>query len=410
MPMQRKPGGPMKRERLQPGERSAAQNFVAQSLASQSPQLRRLRASAVIPANLRFEAITRRFGTKNALEDFSFTAKSGEVIGLLGPSGCGKSTLLRLAAGIDCPDKGAIFLDDTEISGPNVYVPPERRGIGLVFQDYALFPHLDALHNVMFGLKGLPRREAMAIADAALSRVGLDTRMRAMPHELSGGEQQRVALARALVPRPQVLLMDEPFSNLDRRMRDFVREETLALLRETGATALIVTHDPEEAMRLADRIVLMRAGRLVQAGTSEELYARPVDLDTARFFCDFNEMTGVVLNGQVATELGALPVAGHGEGARVIIAVRPQAFCLVDPPPIGKQAVAEQGEITVRVVDRRFVGEAVMLQLAVQGSERLFQARMPQALWSQAGSGQHGQDGIYRMRIRMEDVLAFARE
>ncbi|MCZ8260431.1 MAG: ABC transporter ATP-binding protein [Beijerinckiaceae bacterium] len=336
---------------------------------------RRLRASAVIPASLSFENLTRRFGDKEAVLDVSFTAANGEVICLLGASGCGKSTLLRLAAGIEVPSAGRILVDGKEVAGPERFVEPEHRGIGLVFQDYALFPHLDALENVMFGLGNLPRREALVIADAALRRVGLGDRMRAMPHELSGGEQQRVALARAVVPRPRVLLMDEPFSNLDRRMRDQVREDTVAILRETGATALIVTHDPEEAMRIADRIALMRKGRLVQIGRSQDIYRHPVDLEAARFFCDLNEIEGIVQRGAVDTPVGRFPAAGKEEGSRAIVAIRPQnirlkaaGFCLPG-----------------RVIDHRFIGEVELVDLAVQGLERPLRVRAAETVGLRPG-------------------------
>lgn len=319
----------------------------------------RIRASAVIPAALGFEGVAKRFGEISALEDVSFTAGASEVICLLGPSGCGKSTLLRLASGIDRPDSGRILLDGREIAGPKSFVPPEHRGVGLVFQDYALFPHLDVIGNVMFGLSNLDARTALSVADNALRRVGLADRLRAKPGDLSGGEQQRVALARAIVPRPRVLLMDEPFSNLDKRMRDLVRDETIALLRETGATALIVTHDPEEAMRIADRIVLMRKGRVVQVGDARSIYARPVDLAAARFFCDLNEVSGRVRQGKLETPLGFFPAPHLTEGAAGIAAIRPQSIRL---------RAAGCG-MPGRVLERRFLGEVDLVDLAVQGLE-----------------------------------------
>ncbi|MCA0401084.1 MAG: ABC transporter ATP-binding protein [Proteobacteria bacterium] len=351
---------------------------------------RPLRAAAIIPASLTFEKITRVFGEKAAVDEVSFTAGNGEVICLLGASGCGKSTLLRLAAGIEVPDSGRILLDGKEIAGPTRFVEPEDRGIGLVFQDYALFPHLDALGNVMFGLGDLPKREALSIADAALRRVGLGARMRAHPHELSGGEQQRVALARAVVPRPRVLLMDEPFSNLDRRMRDQVREETIGLLRETGATALIVTHDPEEAMRIADRIVLMREGRLVQIGPSREIYSRPVDIEAARFFCDLNEIEGKVRGGRVETPVGNFVAPGIAEGARAIAAIRPQSIRL---KPAGFC-------LPGRVLAQRFIGEVELVDLAVQGLERPLRARVQDMPEIRRGAD-------VGVDIRDEEVLVF---
>jgi iron(III) transport system ATP-binding protein len=354
------------------------------------PGRRRLRASAVIPASLTFEDVTRSFDGKEAVSGVSFTAGNGEVICLLGSSGCGKSTLLRLAAGIEVPDRGRILLDGREIAGPSRFVEPEDRGIGLVFQDYALFPHLDSLANVRFGLSDLPKREGLAIADAALRRVGLAERLGAKPHELSGGEQQRVALARAVVPRPRVLLMDEPFSNLDRRMRDQVREETVAILRETGATALIVTHDPEEAMRIADRIALMRHGRLVQIGASREIYDRPVDIEAARFFCDLNEIEAVARGGRVETPLGTFPARGKAEGESAIVAIRPQSIRL---KPAGFC-------IPGRVIAHRFIGEVDLVDIVVAGHDRPLRARV-----QDAGILRPGND--VGVEIRDADVLVF---
>ncbi len=359
-------------------------------MANADPGPRRLRASAVIPASLTFENVTRRFDGKAAVSDVSFTAGNGEVICLLGASGCGKSTLLRLAAGIEVPDEGRILLDGKEIAGPTRFVEPEDRGIGLVFQDYALFPHLDALGNARFGLSDLPKREALSIADAALRRVGLEARMRAMPHELSGGEQQRVALARAVVPRPRVLLMDEPFSNLDRRMRDQVREETVAVLRETGATALIVTHDPEEAMRIADRIALMRDGRLVQIGRSRDIYNAPVDLEAARFFCDLNEIEATVKGGRIETALGTFPAPGKADGSRAIAAIRPQSIRI---KPAGFC-------IPGRIIAHRFIGEVDLVDVIVQGLDRPLRARV-QDLPSARPGADVGID------IRDREVLVF---
>ena len=327
------------------------------------------RASAVIPSGLTFEQLSRRFGDKDALVDVSFSVQPGEVLCLLGPSGCGKSTLLRLIAGIDEPSSGRILMDGQEISGPGRFVPPETRGIGLVFQDYALFPHLNALDNVMFGLDELPRAERKDVASVALRRVGLAGRAQSFPDMLSGGEQQRVALARAVVPRPRVLLMDEPFSNLDKRMRDTVRDNTIALLRETGATSIIVTHDPEEAMRIADRIVLMRAGRIVQIGTARELYRMPEDLEAARFFCEINELAGVVHNGRVETPLGLFEAPCIADGEPVAVCIRPQGI-QIDPPICG---------VPARILQRRFIGAVDLFELAVRGIEGRIIARIRNA-------------------------------
>ncbi|MCA0422990.1 MAG: ABC transporter ATP-binding protein [Proteobacteria bacterium] len=327
------------------------------------------RASAVIPSGLVFEGVGRRFGRKRALHDVSFEIKPGEVLCLLGPSGCGKSTLLRLIAGIDEPTSGRILMDGQEISGPDRFVQPEMRGIGLVFQDYALFPHLDALDNVMFGLRELPRPQRQEVAEVALRRVGLSAFADAFPDMLSGGEQQRVALARAVVARPRVLLMDEPFSNLDKRMRDMVREATITLLRETGATSVIVTHDPEEAMRIADRIVLMRDGGIVQVGSARELYRNPADLHAARFFCEINELQGVVSKGRVATPVGCFAAPELEDGTEVAVCVRPQGI-YIEGPGAG---------IPARILQRRFIGPVDHFEIAVGGMEVPLVARIRNA-------------------------------
>ena len=232
-------------------------------------------AAATIASRLTFEHVSHGFDGTPVLNDFSLDIAPGEIVCLLGPSGCGKTTLLRLAAGIERLDEGRILIDNTVVSSPDHFVPPERRGVGLVFQDFALFPHLTILQNVSFGLKTLDPEQARQAALTALERVGLASMAAEYPHVLSGGEQQRVALARAIVPRPNVLLLDEPFSGLDKRLRDTMREETLSILQETRTTCVMVTHHTEEAIRMGDRIAVMRQGRLIQAGTAEALYESP---------------------------------------------------------------------------------------------------------------------------------------
>jgi iron(III) transport system ATP-binding protein len=210
---------------------------------------RRGTAGAAIAARLSFEDVSHAYGDALSVERLTADVEPAEIVCLLGPSGCGKSTLLKLAAGLEQPAAGRILINGREVSGPDRFLPPEKRGIGLMFQDFALFPHLTVLRNVMFGLTTLKRGPAEQAARTALRRVGLEHFAELYPHLLSGGEQQRVALARAIAPRPGILLMDEPFSGLDSRLRDEVRDETLAVLREKRATCIIVTHDPEEAMR-----------------------------------------------------------------------------------------------------------------------------------------------------------------
>jgi iron(III) transport system ATP-binding protein len=348
-------------------------------------------AGASIPAELTFEAVSQVYGPVRALDGVSLTVAPGEIVCLLGHSGCGKTTLLRVAAGVEIPSQGRVLLDGIEVSGPKTLLPPEQRGTGLMFQEYALFPHLTVLENVTFGLRDLPPRAAQASARQALARVGLEAKADSYPDTLSGGEQQRVALARTIAPRPGILLMDEPFSNLDRRLRDAIREETIAILREMGATTIVVTHDPEEAMRIADRIVLMRSGRIVQAGDAETIYRRPVDLFAARFFSDFNEFEGVVRGGGVATPLGSFAAPGLAEGQGALVCIRPP----------GVQIEAAGTGLPGRVVSRRFLGGVELLLVAVEGLEAPVQARTRNPTKARVGHD-------VGVAINPEEVLVFA--
>lgn len=311
-------------------------------------------------ARLRFQGIGHRYGSSEVLRDIDLIAEPGKVLCLLGPSGSGKTTLLRIAAGIEQQTAGTILLNDREIAGPTRFLPPEKRSIGLVFQDFALFPHLTLLDNVRFGLTALSSADGKREAAAALQRVGLAKHAESYPHMLSGGQQQRVALARALAPRPAVLLMDEPFSGLDSRLKDQVRADTLSILRSSRTTAVIVTHDAEEAMRVADQIALLKDGRLVQIGTAEELYHRPVDLFTARFFSEFNLFESVpVVNGQVETPLGSFDASDVGAARLADVAIRTVGIS-VHPDGEGTEA---------RIVSRRFIGTNEVLELALSGTE-----------------------------------------
>ncbi|MGV8855526.1 MAG: ABC transporter ATP-binding protein [Devosia sp.] len=274
-------------------------------------------------ATLDFDAVDVRLGGRAVLNQFSLTLRPGEIVCLLGESGSGKSTALRVAAGIQPIHAGAVRINGETVSAPGLTTPPDRRGIGLMFQDFALFPHLTVLQNVVFGLRRLGRAAALAQARAALRRVGLADREADFPHMLSGGQQQRLALARSVAPRPGVLLLDEPFSSLDARLRETVREETLAVLRETNVTSLIVTHDPEEAMVLGDRVALLRHGRIAQIGTGAEIYRQPIDLSAARFFSPLSEIETIVADGRAATPLGDVATPDLADGTRVTVAIRP---------------------------------------------------------------------------------------
>ena len=314
-------------------------------------------AGASFAASLTFENIARRYGDKIAIEDFSLKVAPSEVICLLGPSGGGKTTLLRLAAGVERPTEGRVLIDDKEVAGPTQFVPPEKRGVGLMFQDFALFPHLSIIENVAFGLKSLPKADARQVAEAALTRVGLAHYANEYPHILSGGEQQRVALARAIAPRPSILLMDEPFSGLDIQLRQSIQEETRAILKETRATAIIVTHNSEEALRMGDRIAVMNGGRLLQVGTAETLYHTPSDLFVARMFSKINEIPGVVVSQEVATPLGIIEAPRLPDGAMVTVGIRHRAIHITN----------ETGGLRARVLTSKFLGDATSIELAVEG-------------------------------------------
>jgi iron(III) transport system ATP-binding protein len=347
-------------------------------------------AGVTFAARLTFEDIRHRYHGKDTIRGLSLTAEPGEVLCLLGPSGSGKTTLLRIAAGIEAQTSGRVVINDREVAGPNSFLPPEKRGIGLMFQDFALFPHMSVLDNVRFGLTALPAKEAIAEAGIALERVGLSHYADKYPHALSGGEQQRVALARALAPRPSVLLMDEPFSGLDSRLKDTVRADTLAILRETRATAVVVTHDAEEAMRMADRIALLKDGRLVQVGTSDDLYRRPRDIFAAAFFSEINEFSGRVAGGRVETPLGQADSGTIAEGRDVSVAVR-----------LSGLSVRESGgPIPARIVSRRFLGVVELLDLAIPGTETPVRARIRADMLSA---------GIRDVTIAVEpkDILVF---
>ena len=279
---------------------------------------------------LALERVTKAFGGVVAVDSVDFLVAPGEVVCLLGPSGCGKSTTLRLAAGLEAADSGTIRINGAVVDGGGVFMAPEERRVGLVFQDYALFPHLSVEDNVAFGL---PRRPGRAErARELLARVNLAERAADHPHRLSGGEQQRVALARALAPKPAVMLLDEPFSGLNFRLRDRIGEELLAVLRGSGTATLMVTHDSDEAMRLADRIVVMQTGRVVQAGTPTELYDHPISPFVAEFFGEINMFKAISHAGVVETPAGLLGAPRNSEGHPMAIAVRPESVRLGTAP------------------------------------------------------------------------------
>lgn len=316
-------------------------------------------AGVSIASSLSFKNVCYAYHEKLVLDDVTLEAAPGEILCLLGPSGSGKTTLLRIAAGLEVPDTGTVQIDNRLVDGEGVHVETEQRGIGLVFQDFALFPHLTILENVKFGLAQLNRKDATTQANRMLERVGMLQYADVYPHQISGGEQQRVALARALAPRPQIVLMDEPFSGLDARLRDTIRAETVELLRDTRSTAIIVTHDPEEALRVADRIALMKDGNLVQFGRCEELYHSPNSLFSAQFFSEVNIFQQTVKAGMVDTPLGELKANGFSDGDLVNICVRLSDLKL-------KPAKAED-EGAAQIRSRRFMGVVELIELGIDG-------------------------------------------
>ncbi|MFV0491822.1 MAG: ABC transporter ATP-binding protein [Pseudorhodobacter sp.] len=275
------------------------------------------------PPRLEVEALHRRFGDRDVVVDLALTVAPGQVTCLLGPSGCGKSTTLRMIAGVERPDGGSVRINGAVVSDERTFLPPEARGVGMMFQDFALFPHLNVARNVAFGLKGESTFRTARVGEL-LERIDLPGFAEKFPHELSGGEQQRVALARALAPKPQVMLMDEPFSGLDNRLRDGIRDTTLEILKEEGTGVLLVTHEPDEALRMGDEIALMRDGRIVQRGSPYNIYNAPVDRAAAAFFSDINIIRGVSRGALTQTPFGDFLTPGHADGAEVDIVIRPQ--------------------------------------------------------------------------------------
>ena len=306
-------------------------------------------------AALELQSVTHRYGDVLAVDRLDLWIAEGEVVCLLGPSGCGKTTALRLAAGLEVLQEGQISIAGRVVAGNGMSSPPESRGVGLVFQDYALFPHLSVLDNVTFGLQGVATADRQARALRSLRDVGMEEFAGRYPHMLSGGQQQRVALARALVSGPQVVLLDEPFSGLDARLRDMVRDQTLHALMESQAATLMVTHDAEEAMFMADRIAVMREGRILQTGTPDELYCHPATAFVAQLFGEVNRLHAKNAGGRVDTPFGHLPAGGLEEGAEAEILIRPEALQL------SHGAAGPRG----RVITSRMLGRSSLIHLSV---------------------------------------------
>ncbi|HZA50241.1 MAG TPA: ABC transporter ATP-binding protein, partial [Myxococcaceae bacterium] len=295
-------------------------------------------------------------------------------------SGCGKSTLLRLIAGLEPPQRGRILLGGEPMSAPGVQVPPEARNVGLVFQDFALFPHLSVLDNVAFGVRA-PAGERRARALELLELMGMSEYAEAFPHTLSGGQQQRIAVARALAPGPRLMLLDEPFSGLDARMRERVRDDTFHVIKRTHVATVMVTHDPEEAMFMGDRIALMNEGRIVQLGSPAELYAAPASAFAASFLGEVNRVDAVVTGGLARTPLGDFPARQHEEGARVQVLIRPESVMI---HPGG-------GGLPARVLAAHMLGRSSLIHLSadVPGGSLHLHARVASGVLPEEGEVLH---------------------
>ncbi|WP_346796308.1 ABC transporter ATP-binding protein [Halomonas sp. Bachu 37] len=323
---------------------------------------------------LALDNIRHAYGRHTALENINLEMHPGEVVCLLGPSGCGKTTLLRIVAGLEVLQHGSLALNGKNVGARGkAHVPPEKRNVGLAFQDSALFPHLTVLENITFGLKALPGRQRRRRAMEMLEQLGMTAYADSYPHTLSGGQQQRIALARALAPEPQLMLLDEPFSSLDARLRDRIRDDTLHLLKKVGAGALLVTHDPEEAMFMADRIALMHEGHILQMGTPRELYCAPQHPFVVTFFGEVNTLEGEVQHGAVATPVGSVAAPGLAEGCRVQVMIRPEALRIVelDEPALHKHS---------HIIMAKLLGRTSLLHICAHGNdgrEAHLHARVP---------------------------------
>jgi iron(III) transport system ATP-binding protein len=321
-------------------------------------------------AVLELDDVSKRFGTETVIENLSLSVQEGEILTLLGPSGCGKTTTLRLVAGLDRPDTGEIRLNGEVVSGPGQFTAPEQRGIGVVFQEFALFPHLTARENIAFGLHEWDADETEARVDEMLDLVGLDAQGDSHPDQLSGGQQQRVALARSLAPEPAMLLLDEPFSNLDVDLRVKMREEVRRILKEAGVTAVSVTHDQEEAMSISDRVAVVNDGQIEQIGVPEQVFQHPESRFVAGFLGHASFLSGYVQDDGVETGVGLVPreqihgLADEYDMTRIDVLVRPDDVRAV---PVGEAAGASNGHI----VARRYLGPTILYEVELDNGDRV---------------------------------------
>lgn len=310
---------------------------------------------------LKVENIWKRYaaGDDPVVRGVDFELYPGEILALLGPSGCGKTTTLRVIAGFEHAERGRVELNGETLSGDDTFVAPENRGIGIVFQDCALFPHLDVLRNVTFGLKRMSRKRRNEIGHNALEKVGMKGLCRRSPHELSGGQQQRVALARSLAPEPKVILLDEPFSNLDAGLRADMRSEMRQLLKRSGMTAVLVTHDREEALTFADRIAVMNEGRIEQIGDPITIYRRPATAFVAKFLGSTNLIRARAHGDSADTVFGRLPLS-HSANGDVLLSVRPEHLAMNH---------ASNGGMAATIVSREFKGHDQVYRVRMGSDE-----------------------------------------
>jgi len=328
-------------------------------------------------SGLHLRAISHAFGSNQVLRNVSVSVAPGELVCLLGPSGCGKTTLLRIAAGLETIQSGQVEIGGELVADADrsLNLPPEKRGVGLMFQDYALFPHLTIQENISFGIAKKNRSAHQSLIAESMANMGISGYAEAYPHTLSGGQQQRVALLRALAPGPNVLLLDEPFSGLDVTRRAQVRTETLRTIKDTGVGTLMVTHDPEEAMFMADRILVMNEGQVLQDGSPTDLYFHPHDQFVTELFGPVNEFEGIVKNNLIKTKVGEFPVSGYNDGTELSFLVRPEGF-LIDESNRG---------ISMKVITARPLGRfsVVMMEL---DDDTPIEARVPGVVLPEAGS------------------------
>lgn len=296
-------------------------------------------------AQVRVDGVIKTFQAGHvAVDDVSFDLKDNEILALLGPSGCGKTTTLRLVAGFEWPDAGHVHIGGQLVAGGGHYVGPEKRGVGMVFQDYPLFPHRTVAQNVAFGLHRLDRRTAQARVNEMLERVGMAPFSKRYPHQLSGGQQQRVALAQALAPKPKVILLDEPFSNLDAALRYDLRLEVRNILKALGTSAILVTHDQKEAFAVADRIAVMNEGRIEQIGTPYALYSQPSTRFVAEFLGHSALLDGIAEpeTPSIITDMGPVPCLACPavSGERVTVSLRPDSVIIDPDGPFSGQVIS----------------------------------------------------------------------